>query len=174
MISASMALVVIWPPQVGPTSWMEMLVDARWKACSRAAATFWVTFDVSAPVCTVHWCSDGLELYCTLASPPCAAVTTREIAFWLVEEVGGNVKLDPPLHSSEKFSPFTSSAITLISRMRPEIAYHNRWRRTKLIDTSPRYSRPAMPPTPAIMTPLRSRRCHCCARRSAACGPSAW
>ena len=41
--------------------------------------------------------------------------------------------------------------------MRPEIVYHSRWRPTKLIETSPRYSRPAIPPPPAIMPPSRSR-----------------
>ena len=89
----------------------------RWKALASAFVTCWDTCEVSTPVCTIHWCSDGLELYCTLASPPPAALTTREIAVWLVEAVGGKVKLDPPLNSSEKFSPRTSRAITLTSRM---------------------------------------------------------
>src|ERR1700734_2949346 len=154
MISASTALDVIWPPQVGPTNWTAMLLCARWKALASALVTCCDTAEVSTPVCTVHWCSDGLELYCTLALLPPAALTTREIASWLVEAVGGKVKLDPPLNSSEKFSPRTSRAITLTSRMAPDMAYHVRWRPTKLIETSPRYSRPAMPP-PAIMTPSR-------------------
>ncbi len=73
----------------------------RWKALASAFVTCWDTCEVSTPVCTIHWCSDGLELYCTLALLPPAALTTREIAFWLVEAVGGKVKLDPPLNSSE-------------------------------------------------------------------------
>src|SRR6185437_4304139 len=148
MISASRAFDVIWPPQVGPTSWTDILPWAMWNACSSALATFWETVEDSAPVSTVHWCSDGVWVSWTLASPPPLLVTTREIASWVTEELFGKVKLDPPLNSSEKFSPRTARAIALISAKTPEMEYHSRCRPTKLIETSPRYSRPAMPPTP--------------------------
>ena len=58
-------------------------------------------------------------------------VTTREISPWTVAWLPwlvlyGNWKVEPPLKSTEKFSPFTSSATTLTSRMMPEIVYHIR------------------------------------------------
>src|ERR1700733_11626294 len=154
MISASTALDVIWLPQVGPTSWIVMLAGRMWNAFSIALATPWVTVLDSVPVCAVHWWSSPLEVSWMVASPPPAQVMTREIAFWLVSELDGKVKLDPPLNSSEKFRPLTARAIALITTMTPEIAYHSRWRPTKLIETSARYSRPAMPP-PAITPPSR-------------------
>src|ERR1700743_3172095 len=96
------------------------------KALPSAAATFSETLVASALVCTVQLCARGEAVYWTLASPPPAWVTTREIAFWVVEELAGKVKLDPPLNSSEKFSPRTSRATTQISRKTPEMAYHSR------------------------------------------------
>ena len=176
MIKAVMALEVIWLPQVAPTSWTCMSVDEMWNACPRADATFWLTSLVSVPVCTVHWWVWLVNWM--VESPPPAWVTTREIAPWLVAELSGNEKLDPPVNSSEKFSPRTSKATTLTSRMMPEITYHSRWRWTNLMETSPRYSRPAMPPPRAIMPPSRSRSYRrsyrgSARRTSAACGPCA-
>jgi hypothetical protein len=49
-----------------------------------------------------------------------------------------NWKTAPPLKSTLKSRPWTSSAMMLISRMAPEIEYHVRFRPTKLTDTSPR------------------------------------
>ena len=126
MISASIALDVIELPQVGPTIWMFMLLVETWNAFSSAAATFWVAAEVSEWVCTVHWCSFGLEVYCTLASPPPALVTTRAIVPCSPELADGKVKLDPPVNSREKFSPRTASAMALTSTMRPEMEYHIR------------------------------------------------
>ena len=55
----------------------------------------------------------------------------------VVDEVG-NVKTAPPLKSTLKSRPRTSSATMLMTRIAPEIAYHRRCLPTKLIDTSPR------------------------------------
>ena len=58
---------------------------------------------------------------------------------WLIDEDGEeNVKIAPPLKSTLKSRPRTSRATMLISRIRPEMAYHRRCRPTKLTDTSPR------------------------------------
>ena len=64
-----------------------------------------------------------------------------------------NWKTAPPLKSTLKFRPRTSTATMLTSRMAAEIEYHVRLRPTKLIDTSPRYSLPPISPTRDIMTP---------------------
>jgi hypothetical protein len=53
-------------------------------------------------------------------------------------EGAGNWKTAPPLKSTLKSRPWTSSATMLISRMAPEIEYHVRFRPTKSIETSPR------------------------------------
>ncbi len=50
----------------------------------------------------------------------------------------GNVKTAPPLKSTLKLTPRTSSATMLISRISPDIAYHRRFLPTKLTETSPR------------------------------------
>ena len=107
-------------------------------ACSSAVATCWLVLPDSVPVWTCHSLSSRVEMCCTVASPPPASVTTREISLWVVDAVAGNWKIEPPLNSTLKFSPCTSSATTQTSRMMPEIVYHIRWRPTKLTETSPR------------------------------------
>ena len=58
---------------------------------------------------------------------------------WLSDAEGaGNVKTAPPLNSTLKTRPRTSTATMLMTRINPEIAYHRRCLPTKLIDTSPR------------------------------------
>ena len=97
-----------------------MLFCVTWNACSSAVATFW---DALSGGCPSAPSTRALTrpMYCTVESPPPAAVTTREISLSVTEEAAGKVKLDPPLNSWEKFSPLDSSASTLTSRMRPEI-----------------------------------------------------
>ena len=48
------------------------------------------------------------------------------------------MKTAPPLKSTLKARPRTSTATMLMTRINPEMAYHRRCRPTKLIDTSPR------------------------------------
>ena len=48
------------------------------------------------------------------------------------------MKTAPPLKSTLKDRPRTSTATMLMTRINPEIAYHRRWRPTKLNETSPR------------------------------------
>ncbi len=164
MISASMALLVIWLPQVGPTNWTVSVLGGMWKACCSATAMCCCVACDSALVVAVH-CGASLTRWettsWTVESPPPLTLTIREISpcTWEVLPwlgVEGNAKIVPPLKSTEKFRPCTIRAIALTSTMRPEIVYQVRWRPTKLTETSPRYSRPAIPPTPAIMPPSRS------------------
>ena len=137
MIRASIALELIWLPQVAPTNETLIWLTGMWNADEIALATCVVTAGTSDEVWTTH-CEVRPVRCCTVAWPPPAESTTCAIALWLVDEFAGNWKLDPPLNSSLKLSPRVSSATMLISRMRPEIVYHSRWRPTKLKETSPR------------------------------------
>src|SRR5215471_2616403 len=157
MIRAKMALEVIWLPQVAPTNETFMSTGLMPNVCSSALATWPLTWGDSDLVWTVH--PEGmslLDMCWTVAEPPHASSTTREIAFWLVDEVDGNAKLEPPTNSWLKLSPLVSRETTLTSRMMPEIVYHIRWRPTKLMETSPRYSRCGRSRSRAIMPPARS------------------
>src|ERR1700722_2636993 len=135
MISASSALVVIWLPQVGPTKLGVIFEAGMLNRCSIASAIFTVrlTGEVGSALVVTSHCdlSSGELAIWTVASPPPLAFTSSEIwpwtAVWLPWlVVYGNWKVEPPLKSTEKFSPFTSSATTHTSRMRPEMAYHIR------------------------------------------------
>src|ERR1700733_5550128 len=128
MISASTALVVIWLPQVGPTKLGFICDGVMSNFCSSASATFTFTLtgEVGSALVVTSHCDlakdefTGGAAICTVASPPPLACTTRAISPctvawlpWLV--LYGNWKVEPPLKSTEKSSPFTSSATTLTS-----------------------------------------------------------
>ena len=139
MISASSALVVIWLPQVGPTSWMVIWFWVMSNASPARVATCWLRAADSVPVCTCHTLISRSRdvLHGGVAAAGLGRPRGRSSP-WVVDEVAGNWKIDPPLNSTLKFSPRTSSATTQTSRMMPEIVYHIRWRPTKLTETSPR------------------------------------
>src|SRR4051794_8193240 len=126
MMSAVIALEVIWLPQLGPVNWTLMALWLTLNAFSSAAWTVWVACDVSWPVVTCQRC--GPDRYCARESPPPAAVTARVMSPWDADAAAGNWKTDPPLNSTLKFSPRISRAPPLTIKMMPEIAYHIFWR----------------------------------------------
>src|SRR5215469_9470676 len=130
MISASTAFEVMELPQLGPTNWTFIRFVGTWNALCRAACTLSRTVAASWPVVTCHCCTLP-PTYWVDELPPPASLTTREIAP-LDAFLDGNWKIEPPLNSTEKFSPRIASATALTTRMAPEIRYHIFWRRTML------------------------------------------
>src|SRR5580658_10471013 len=133
-ISASIALSVIWLPQLGPTNWVLILLalTPRWLISEFSTLLVWAL--VSDLVCTCQDLPSGPLRFCTIA--PLTPASETAPWTWVADaEFAGNWKTAPPLKSTLKSRPLVSSATRLISRMAPEIEYHVRFLPTKLIDT---------------------------------------
>src|SRR6201999_3862736 len=137
-ISASRALDEIWLPQVGPTYCVLICDWVMFSSLDRLSWTFWTWPMVSGAVWAIHWAFSPTPAFCTVAVPPPPSDTA--VSTWLMVAFGAlTVKIEPPLKSTLKFSPRTSSPTMAMMTMQPEIAYQSFWRPTKLIETSPRY-----------------------------------
>src|SRR6266852_2848512 len=131
-----MALPEIWLPQLGPTVVTVMSSVFTPSLVDSVFSNATVCVPVSALVCTCQPFSWPWTC-CTIA--PLTPPSLTAVCTWLRDDVDdGNVKTAPPLKSTLKLRPRTSSATMLTTRIRPDIAYHRRFLPTKLTDTSPR------------------------------------
>src|SRR3989440_8149046 len=135
-ISASIALPEIWLPQLGPTVVTEMSLDftPSLPDSDFSSATVW------APVSDFVWICQPFcwpWVCCTIA--PLTPPDSTAFCTWLnVVDDEGKVKTAPPLKSTLKDRPRTTTATMLMTRINPEMAYHRRFRPTKSNETSPR------------------------------------
>ena len=126
----------IWLPQLGPTVVTVMSLEFTPSLLDSvfSSATVW------APVSDFVWICQPFFwpwVCCTIA--PLTPPDSTALCTWLTEvDDEGKVKTAPPLKSTLKDRPRTSTATMLMTRINPEMAYHRRFRPTKSNETSPR------------------------------------
>src|SRR5689334_2472962 len=135
-ISACTALPEIWLPQLGPTVVTLMSLELT----PSLLDSVFSSATVCAPVSDFVWTFQPFVspwVCCTIA--PLMPSDSTAFCTWLSDaDDEGNVKTAPPLKSTLKDRPRTSTATMLMTRINPEMAYHRRCLPTKSNDTSPR------------------------------------
>src|SRR6202012_3208080 len=121
-ISASDALEEIWLPQVGPTNWVLTWFWVMFSSLASESWTLSTWLMDSGAVWADQSALDPAPAFCTTAVPPPPSDTA--CSTWLMVALGAlTVKIEPPLKSTLKFSPRTSSPTMAMTTMQAEIVY---------------------------------------------------
>ena len=140
-------------PQLAPTKLMLIWFCGTPRSRLSVACTCCCWENGSLPVCTDQLALLPEPTCCTIALLLAGELLTACCTWVMLLWPTGNLKTEPPLKSTVKFSPRVNRPTRQSTRISPEIMYQSRCRPTKSKETSPRYSRPPMLPRADITPP---------------------